>query len=493
MCSAMLITLRVEGQMAMPDNVCIGQTKHYNVDPTPGSTYIWKINGVVQAGFNANEFDNTWTTSNTYLLEVHELSANGCLAPARSGQVFVTAPVNPVFAEVGPYCSGSAIPLLPTISVNGISGTWSPAINNNASTVYTFTPMAGSCATNTSMIITIYPKPTAITTDLSYYNGFNVSCFGISDGYIRINTSDEPGTNRYNWTGPGNFTTTAKDISGLKAGKYELSITNASNCTTLLTYILTEPPPLNMKITKSVSSDGGYNINCAGYSSGSISLEPLNQQVSVRYLWSDGSALQNRIGLRAGIYSVIIIDGNNCQNDSTIILIEPDSLNIKLEATQPLCPDKPNGSISSAITGGVPYPDYNYRWSDNSTGKKISDLNEGEYGLIVTDQNGCSVRDSIKLNSLHETCVIIPNAISPNGDLINDVWNISNIDLYPLIEIKIFNSWGEMVWKSEQGYPVPWDGTSKGAKLPVDAYFYIIDLHNGSRPIGGSVTIIAQE
>lgn len=86
--------------------------------------------------------------------------------------------------------------------------------------------------------------------------------------------------------------------------------------------------------------------------------------------------------------------------------------------------------------------------------------------------------------------MIIPNAISPNGDLINDVWNIGNIDLYPHVEIKIFNNWGELVWKSEQGYPRPWDGRSNSAKLPIDSYFYVIDLHNGSTPVGGSVTII---
>ena len=85
---------------------------------------------------------------------------------------------------------------------------------------------------------------------------------------------------------------------------------------------------------------------------------------------------------------------------------------------------------------------------------------------------------------------MIPNAISPNGDLINDVWNIGNIELYPRAEVKIFNNWGETVWKSEQGYPIPWDGKSNGVKLPIDSYFYIIDLHNGSKPIAGSVTII---
>ena len=88
---ALLGTLRVSGQ-AMPDNVCAGQTKHYNVDPNPvpGSTYTWWIDGVVQAGFTSNSIDHTWNTQGTYLIEVQELDSNGCLGSRRSGQVFVS-------------------------------------------------------------------------------------------------------------------------------------------------------------------------------------------------------------------------------------------------------------------------------------------------------------------------------------------------------------------------------------------------------------------
>ena len=84
----------------------------------------------------------------------------------------------------------------------------------------------------------------------------------------------------------------------------------------------------------------------------------------------------------------------------------------------------------------------------------------------------------------------MPNAISPNGDRINDVWNIDLLYLYPDVDIKIFNRWGETIWVSAKGYPIPWDGTSKGRELPIDSYHYVIDLNNGTKPIIGSVTII---
>ena len=100
------------------------------------------------------------------------------------------------------------------------------------------------------------------------------------------------------------------------------------------------------------------------------------------------------------------------------------------------------------------------------------------------------IKDSVQLEPQREICLIIPNAISPNGDNINDIWNIGETDLYPDLEIKIFDRYGILVWKSEKGYPQRWDGTSRGRKLTMDSYHYIIDLHNGTKPLIGNITIV---
>jgi gliding motility-associated-like protein len=96
----------------------------------------------------------------------------------------------------------------------------------------------------------------------------------------------------------------------------------------------------------------------------------------------------------------------------------------------------------------------------------------------------------VYVNPEQDMRLIIHEAFSPNGDLINDVWYIGNISLYPNMEIMIYNRWGQLVWKSGRGYPQPWDGRSNGADLPVDSYHYVIDLHNGSNPIPGDITIV---
>jgi gliding motility-associated-like protein len=83
----------------------------------------------------------------------------------------------------------------------------------------------------------------------------------------------------------------------------------------------------------------------------------------------------------------------------------------------------------------------------------------------------------------------IPNVFSPNGDNINDKWNIRGLKDFDNCVVEIFNRYGQMIFRSI-GYNQPWDGTYKGNAMPVATYYYIIDLKNGERPIGGSVTIL---
>lgn len=89
-----------------------------------------------------------------------------------------------------------------------------------------------------------------------------------------------------------------------------------------------------------------------------------------------------------------------------------------------------------------------------------------------------------------EVFLEIPEAFSPNGDGINDVWNITGKESWPDIQVTIYNRWGQAVWKSGRGYHVPWDGRSSGRELPVDSYHFVIELHNGMKTFMGNVTLV---
>ena len=88
-------------------------------------------------------------------------NATPCLAGSPATSNDVTMVVNPIvapsFIPVAAICSGATLSALPTTSTNGISGTWSPALNNTSTTTYTFTPAEGQCASTASMTITVNP------------------------------------------------------------------------------------------------------------------------------------------------------------------------------------------------------------------------------------------------------------------------------------------------------------------------------------------------
>ena len=87
---------------------------------------------------------------------------NGCESTRTAVTVTISPQVTPTFTQIASTCSGSNLTALPTTSNNGITGTWSPVLNNNQTTTYTFTPDAGQCAATTSQTITITtPKVTS--------------------------------------------------------------------------------------------------------------------------------------------------------------------------------------------------------------------------------------------------------------------------------------------------------------------------------------------
>ncbi|MBI3134105.1 MAG: gliding motility-associated C-terminal domain-containing protein, partial [Bacteroidetes bacterium] len=95
--------------------------------------------------------DNTATTTYTFTPTAGQCATTTTLT------ITVNPNVTPTFAAVAPICSGDALAALPTTSINGITGTWSPAIDNTATTTYTFTPTVGQCATTTTLTITVNP------------------------------------------------------------------------------------------------------------------------------------------------------------------------------------------------------------------------------------------------------------------------------------------------------------------------------------------------
>src|SRR5262249_370985 len=91
------------------------------------------------------------------------------------------------------------------------------------------------------------------------------------------------------------------------------------------------------------------------------------------------------------------------------------------------------------------------------------------YKLVATGENDCTAEDEVSVKILRP--VNVPNAFSPNGDGINDRWQLNNLSDYPGATVEVFNRYGQRVFYSN-GYTSSWDGTVSGKPLPVATYYY---------------------
>lgn len=142
---------------ASPTSVCSGQSTTLTATTSAsGGTFSWSSS---PAGFNGSTATVTVnpTATTTYTCNY---TLSGCSSVSSSVTITVSPGTTPTFTQVSPVCSGSAISPLPTTSTNGITGTWSPAIDNLSTTTYTFTPASGQCASSQTMTITIIPSNT---------------------------------------------------------------------------------------------------------------------------------------------------------------------------------------------------------------------------------------------------------------------------------------------------------------------------------------------
>ena len=398
--------------------LCHGGSDGYINGTTYGGTspytYVWSSGQTVE--------DISGLTAGIYHLTVTDF--NGC--PTITYREVTEPPllvVNPVAVVTNISCNGVADGTI-NITVTGgtpdysfvwSSGQFTEDITGLTAGIYSVTVTDhNQCKAYGSWEVTQPDPLTATSTKV------DVLCNGGNNGSIDLTVSGGTKPYTYSWSS-GQST---EDISGLTAGCYYVTVTDANHCVAYDGKCITQPEPL--VIGQAVVTD----VTCNGASNGSIDGGTVDHVIlpipvsggtpPYAFIWSNGYTTNTACCLTAGCYTVTVTDYNSCTTTESWCVHEPPALSLVSTLTNVLCHGNSNGAIDILVTGGI--PDYTYTWSTgttatNSTGiNGISGLTAGIYTVTVSDGGGCRLINTWEVTQPNELRVTgIPTDVLCNG------------------------------------------------------------------------------
>jgi gliding motility-associated-like protein len=218
----------------------------------------------------------------------------------------------------------------------------------------------------------------------------NPSCYGYNDGSVTTNPSGGAGPYTYQWT-PGNMNT--QNVTGLSAGTYTVTATDANGCSGFQVITLTNPAGMSFTL----SSQPPYCSAC----NGSASVTVVGGAPGYSYNWNSSPVQNtpNATNLCSGSYTVSVTDGAGCIQDTMIALVATNPLTLTTSSGPPIaCNGDCNGSATAVPANGA--GNYTYTWNTNPVQNTATatGLCAGTYIVTVSDTNSCSISDTIVLS-----------------------------------------------------------------------------------------------
>jgi gliding motility-associated-like protein len=362
---------------ASPASICMGSSS--TLTGGGAATYQWMPGSL--SGTSV-----TVTPAATTVYTVTGTSAAGCSATANVTVTVNPAPVVTISASPDSICTGASSTLTAT---GGTQYDWMPGMMSGASvtvspgstTTYTVsvTTSAG-CSVEDSITVFVAP-PITLNTSVS-----DVLCFGGTTGTAAVTISGGVGTPSISWNSvPSQNTATA---TGLAAGTYGVTVTDALGCTATASATVNEPPQLTVAVA-------GIDATCFGACNGQLIVIPGGGTPPYNIVWSNGCNQPSCNNVCAGTYTVTVTDANGCTATGTATVNEPPQLAVTLFSSTSNC-NQPDGEAWINVSGGT--PNYAITWSPTSqTGDTAFALTPGWYVATVTDFNGCVIVDSVQV------------------------------------------------------------------------------------------------
>ncbi|MFL2565704.1 MAG: gliding motility-associated C-terminal domain-containing protein, partial [Parvicellaceae bacterium] len=357
------------------------------------------------------------------------------------------------------------------------------------------------CSLDSSVIVS---QPDSLIIDtLSVLNPY---CSSSNDGSITLNINGGTQPISSNWTNIlGTYSSTDQDIDSLFVGSYIINVSDYNGCNSTDTITLTP----NVEIIVNAGNDTlvcfGDSLTLFGASTGTtnptLSWDIFNPITSTDSTISTGSSQVNISSFTqdsAQIYSFIYtVEEQSCTvKDSVLVTvvslpIVDAGLDVTLGYNDPhILGGNPTGP-SGASYSWTPITNFTFESDSILENPGIDVLSSVTYTVFVTDTNGCISSDQVVVSLIPN--IIVPSGFSPNGDGINDTWEIQNLEAFENTTVRVYNRWGTLVYDYDESNENWTGGGSSNEMIPVGTYYFIIEFDNydGERGnITGPITII---
>ncbi len=282
------------------------------------------------------------------------------------------------------------------LTTNTLAGTGSSiTVNPAANTDYLVTLTGGACTLHDTVHVrTGSSIPVNLIID-------SISCFGASDAIIHAQSTGGTLPITYSWS---NAVTGVDSIKNLAPGNYSITISDATGCTGTGNTTVTQPTQLSY-------TANFINILCNGANDGSITITPSGATPAYSYQWNPAQGnTSSATGLAAGNYSVTVFDSHNCTVTVSSSITEPAALTATVAKTDASCDASLDGTATATVNGGT--TNYIYNWDGVSGNSSISNLDNGNHTLLVTDANNCTVTSNFIIDTVY---VLHVSATSTNA------------------------------------------------------------------------------
>jgi gliding motility-associated-like protein len=493
--------------------VCTGNTILLNANAIAGAIYNWTgPNGFTSSLQNPSITNATISNAGVYNASV---TVNGCSSANAAIQVNINpTPEAPVATNNGALCEGSILNLSASV-ITGATYNWTGPNGFTASTQHCTVPNVtfanagqylvsatiNGCTSLAGMTNVVIDQPPVA-------NAGNDQTVCITHSVIPLHGSISGGNGTGIWStsgtgifSPSNTALNAAYLPGASdttEGFVLLTLLSTNNgaCppgSSAITITFAPAPIANAGNNTSICADdkvflNGNISNAAGgtwSSSGSGSFIPSNTSLNAIYIPGSSDITKGNVTL------TLTTTGNGiCSAVSGSILLTIHPLPFVNAGADKYIIEKTSVILTPAVNGSG----LQYVWSpalyldkDTVLNPVCQPLADIIYTLTVTDNRGCSSKDDIAIKVLK--IPEIPNVFTPNGDGINDTWQIKHLVSYPGCTVEVYTRYGQLIFQST-GYGNPWNGTANGKPVPAATYYYIINPKNGLKPMSGFVDIV---